>query len=67
MQRVESTSTCPRCGQAFHCGATDGPPCWCTQVALDAATRAALSERYRGCLCSVCLAQLQAQRETTSS
>jgi hypothetical protein len=28
-------------------------------VALDAATRAAIAQRYSGCLCNSCLARLQ--------
>lgn len=53
-----ATDTCPRCGGAFHCGANDPEPCACTRIALDAATQAALRERYTGCLCLRCLADL---------
>ena len=49
---------CPRCGNAFHCGVNDSTPCACTTLRLDAATLAALRERYDGCLCVTCLAQL---------
>ena len=52
-------SVCPRCGGPFHCGVNDDQPCWCVDVRLDGATLAALNERYRGCLCMRCLAQLQ--------
>lgn len=49
---------CPRCGGSFHCGRDDGAPCACTGMQLDAATLAALRERYTGCLCLRCLAEL---------
>ena len=49
---------CPRCGSAFHCGAADPVPCPCTTVAVSPAQRAALRERYIGCLCMRCLALL---------
>jgi len=49
---------CPRCGGAFHCGVNDPVPCPCTTVTLDAATQAALRERYTGCLCLRCLVEL---------
>ena len=53
-----SDARCPRCGGGFHCGAGDASPCPCTRVELDAATLAALRERYTGCLCLRCLAAL---------
>ena len=53
---------CPRCGAAFHCGANDAAPCACTMVTLDAATLAALRERYTGCLCLACLRELAVAR-----
>ncbi|HEY9063899.1 MAG TPA: cysteine-rich CWC family protein [Burkholderiaceae bacterium] len=52
--------TCPRCGERFHCGVQDAAPCPCTTIPLDAATLAALRERYDGCLCLRCLADLAA-------
>jgi hypothetical protein len=58
-------SRCPRCGGRFHCGASDAPPCACTTLDLGAARLAHLRERYDGCLCLACLAQLQ--RETPSA
>jgi hypothetical protein len=51
-------SRCPRCGGGFHCGVNDAAPCACTGVRLDAATRTMLRERYTGCLCVRCLAEL---------
>ena len=52
------TDRCPRCGGGFHCGMADAGPCACTTVSLDAATQAALRERYSGCLCLRCLLEL---------
>jgi len=78
MKIVDATRTvCPRCGQAFQCGVNDDQPCWCSRVALSAATLAELEKRYRGCLCGSCLAALhdsagssapptQADRPTTA-
>ena len=54
-------SRCPRCGGAFRCGMhSDAGPCACTSLRLDVALLAQLRERYDGCLCMTCLAQLQA-------
>ena len=51
---------CPRCGGAFHCGVNDPQPCACTGLRLEVALLAQLRQRYEGCLCLACLAQLQA-------
>ena len=53
-------SRCPRCGAEFHCGMDDPAPCACTRSSLGVALLAQLRERYDGCLCVACLAQLQA-------
>jgi hypothetical protein len=53
-------SRCPRCGGEFHCGMNDPAPCACTRSSLGVALLARLRERYDGCLCVTCLAQLQA-------
>jgi Cysteine-rich CWC len=59
---------CPRCGAGFHCGANDPTPCACRGLTLDAALLVRLRDRYRGCLCLRCLAELQAEaRDRTSS
>jgi hypothetical protein len=58
---------CPRCGEAFHCGANDAQPCACTAIALDAATLAALRARHVGCLCLRCLAQIAEQVRATGT
>ncbi|MDP9046303.1 MAG: cysteine-rich CWC family protein [Pseudomonadota bacterium] len=49
---------CPRCGDAFLCGAAAPDPCACSTVHLAAPLLAALRERYRGCLCLTCLQAL---------
>jgi Cysteine-rich CWC len=54
------TSGCPRCGAGFHCGVHDAAPCACTTLSLDADLLARLRERFDGCLCLACLAELQA-------
>jgi hypothetical protein len=36
----------------------DPAPCPCTRVTLDAATLAALRQRYSGCLCLRCVGEL---------
>jgi hypothetical protein len=46
---------CERCGAAFGCGAGTGS-CWCNDVELSDATRAALALSYERCLCPACLA-----------
>jgi Cysteine-rich CWC len=55
---ADDNACCPRCGATFHCGAKEAA-CACAQVALDDATRAAIAQRYTGCLCAACLARLQ--------
>jgi hypothetical protein len=60
---VNETDRCPRCGGAFHCGVDDAQPCACTSVKLDAATLAALRDRYATCLCVRCLAELAAKEK----
>jgi hypothetical protein len=47
-------STCPRCGGGFDCGAQAGR-CDCFDIRLDEAQRAAVAERFDGCLCLGCL------------
>ena len=43
---------CAQCGAPFACCAGG---CWCDDIAIDAATRARLRERYSDCLCAICL------------
>jgi hypothetical protein len=54
-----SNACCPRCGGGFHCGADDAAPCPCNGLTLGPDTTRLLRERYDGCLCLRCLAQLQ--------
>jgi Cysteine-rich CWC len=59
---AEPRSICPRCAGRFRCGVDDRAPCACAALKLDDELRAALRERYVGCLCIACLAELQAMR-----
>jgi hypothetical protein len=55
----DAPDTCPRCGGAFSCGLADATrPCPCTTMKLSADTLAVLRQRYTGCLCLRCLAEL---------
>jgi hypothetical protein len=54
-----ANASCPRCGGAFHCGASDPTPCACGQFTLSPATTQKLREQYASCVCMACLAQLQ--------
>lgn len=56
---MNDNARCPRCGGAFRCGANDPAPCACATLTLNDATLAALRERWQGCLCLACLAQIQ--------
>lgn len=60
-------ATCPRCGGGFHCGVDDAVPCACTRIALTPVQRAALNERYRGCLCLRCLAEIGERGELSAA
>lgn len=46
---------CDACGATFECARAAGP-CWCEGMALTAGMRAALSAKFRECLCPACLA-----------
>jgi hypothetical protein len=52
-------NTCPRCGQAFHCGAKDSR-CDCFDVKLSESLRKELAQHYERCLCLSCLKDLSA-------
>lgn len=52
--RWRTAETCAACGEKFVCGATQAG-CWCGEIKLSEATRAALKERYKGCVCRACL------------
>jgi hypothetical protein len=55
-------SRCERCGASFGCEAGSGNECWCSELVLTDAQRAALAEEFRSCLCPACLAALAAGR-----
>lgn len=57
---------CPRCSTPFECGVDTGG-CWCRDIALSDATRAAFAQYYEGCLCRECLAELDKNRPTPPS
>ncbi len=54
--RWRDPQTCEACGQPFVCGATL-TGCWCTEIKLTDAHRAALKTKYTHCLCRSCLEQ----------
>lgn len=54
MTQVAGGNTCPRCGQAFHCGAKDSR-CDCFDVKLSESLRKELAQHYVRCLCLDCL------------
>lgn len=58
-----AVTTCPRCGEGFHCGAHDAAPCACSGLTLPVALQKSLRNRYAGCLCLACLRSL-AEAET---
>ncbi len=57
---------CPRCSAPFECGVDTGG-CWCREVALPDATRAAFAQYYDGCLCRDCLTALEKDRPAVPS
>lgn len=59
MSQAADGNTCPRCGQAFHCGAADAR-CDCFDVKLDEPLRQMLAQHYTRCLCLDCLKALKA-------
>jgi len=46
-------SSCPKCGEAFHCSTSS--KCWCYEIDVPADTMEKLQEEYDGCLCPDCL------------
>ncbi|MEJ6007621.1 cysteine-rich CWC family protein [Paucibacter sp. AS339] len=51
--------SCPRCGGAFHCGASE-PRCDCFDLRLSETLRQRLAAQYSRCLCIACLKALAA-------
>jgi hypothetical protein len=58
VSRSSFDETCPRCGQAFHCGVRDAAPCACGSIDLSHDTLRLLRERYTACLCLACLREV---------
>ena len=58
MSALPAGDRCPRCGDAFHCGAADAH-CDCFELELSPALRQSLAQRYNNCLCLRCLKYLQ--------
>jgi hypothetical protein len=63
---VPTPVVCPRCSTPFDCG-VDTKSCWCREVTLSDATRAAFAQFYDGCLCRDCLTTLEEERPPTPS
>lgn len=55
---MTTPAACPRCAKPFECGIDTGD-CWCREVTLDPATRAAFATYYEGCLCRDCLTAME--------
>jgi hypothetical protein len=62
---VKADATCSRCGAAFHCGANDRTPCWCTALHVEPVTLARLAAERQGCLCERCLGALATPRNNS--
>ncbi|MDP1850782.1 MAG: cysteine-rich CWC family protein [Solirubrobacteraceae bacterium] len=62
---MTTPAACPRCATPFECGIDTGD-CWCREVTLDPATRAAFAEYYEGCLCRDCLTAMEDRPATPS-
>ena len=63
---MPSPVVCPRCSAPFECG-VDTNSCWCREVTLPGATRAAFAQYYEGCLCRDCLTELEKDRPAVPS
>jgi hypothetical protein len=60
---MNDAPACPRCGNAFHCGANDATPCACTLIRLGASALTELRARYETCVCLKCLAEIADRQE----
>jgi hypothetical protein len=49
---------CPRCDGPVGCGIATGA-CWCASVTLSPERQKELAAQYDGCLCPVCLGELE--------
>ncbi|MGH2900058.1 MAG: cysteine-rich CWC family protein [Solirubrobacteraceae bacterium] len=52
-----TSAVCPRCSGPLRCGIDSGL-CWCAEVTVSDARRAAFAKYYDGCLCRGCLEAL---------
>ncbi|TKB79495.1 MAG: hypothetical protein E8D42_05055 [Nitrospira sp.] len=52
MLRGPVQKTCEHCGHDFECG---GYQCWCGKLGITEAQMDWIAERYKDCLCSLCL------------
>lgn len=55
---LPSNEDCPRCGQPFRCGVSDGH-CACFGLELGAVLRQRVASAYSSCLCVSCLRELK--------
>ena len=53
MTPTAEPSTCPRCGQQFHCSRS--AKCWCYEVSLPLDRLEEIESQYDSCLCPSCL------------
>ncbi|HEX2012817.1 MAG TPA: cysteine-rich CWC family protein [Roseateles sp.] len=60
-QPLPFNEDCPRCGQPFRCGVSDGH-CACFGLQIGEALRRQIAAQYSGCLCVRCLTELQLQQ-----
>ena len=59
------TDRCPRCGNAFHCGAAE-PRCDCFELHLSVELRQQLAQQFSSCLCIACLKALQLEEKAST-
>jgi hypothetical protein len=59
--RLRKPIRCDCCGENFICGAGI-TGCWCTEIKLDAQTRAGMRDKFHDCLCRECLEKAAANQ-----
>lgn len=65
VQTKHEIISCDRCGKGFECKANAGSKCQCNTVNLSLNEMQHISEMYDGCLCAMCLSEMQQEyRET---
>jgi hypothetical protein len=57
----QEQSSCPRCGKAFQCMATEIGNCDCYGLKLGEDASRYISEKYSECLCLQCLQEINQQ------